>query len=143
MYFDLIKAFHLIAIISWMVGLLYLPRIYVYHNDCKLNSDTEKTFLVMEYKLQKFIMYPAFIVTYILGFIMLYFNSYLLLEVYFLIKIISVLLMAVFHFYLTSLYKDFKKGYRLRKTRFYRQINEIPTILMIIIILLVVLKPDF
>ena len=143
MFYDIIKSFHLISIISWMVGLLYLPRLFVYHNDTKNLSDMDVTFLLMEYRLMTYIMTPALIVTYTLGFLLLYDNTYFLSENYFLIKLFLVLCLTVFHFYLTILYKEFKKGYRNRNTKFYRIINEIPTLLMILIILLIIVKPNF
>ncbi len=125
-----------------MVGLLYLPRLYVYHNDKKYLSDIDTTFLLMEYRLLKYIMKPALIATYIFGFILIYENDYLLFENYFLLKLILVFILSLFHIYLSILYKDFKKGYRYRSTKFFRIINEIPTILMIVIILLVIVRPD-
>ena len=143
MFYDIIKSFHLISIISWMVGLLYLPRLFVYHNDTKNLSDMDVTFLLMEYRLMTYIMTPALIVTYTLGFLLLYDNTYFLSENYFLIKLFLVFCLTMFHFYLTVLYKEFKKGYRNRKTKFYRIINEIPTLLMILIILIIIVKPNF
>ena len=126
-----------------MVGLLYLPRLFVYHNDTKTLSEMDKTFLLMEYRLLNYIMTPALIVTYTLGFILLYDNTYFLSENYFLIKLFLVFCLSVFHLYLSILYKDFKKGYRFKKTKFYRIINEIPTLLMTIIIILILVKPNF
>ena len=126
-----------------MIGLLYLPRLFVYHNDTKYNSEMDITFLLMEYRLLNFIMAPAVIVTYLLGFLLLYDNTFYLGENFFIVKLFLVLCLTVFHFYLSILYKDFKKGYRIKETKFYRIINEIPTILMILVILLIFLKPDF
>ena len=126
-----------------MVGLLYLPRLFVYHNDTQNLSEMDRTFLLMEYRLLKFIMTPAMVVTYILGLLLLYDNIYFLSESYFLIKLFLVFCLTIFHFYLSILYKDFKKGYRIKETKFYRIINEIPTLLMIFIILLVLVKPNF
>ena len=125
-----------------MVGLLYLPRLFVYHNEKKFNSDSDRTFILMEQKLLKIIMNPAMLITYILGLTLLYENSYLIYENYFIYKLFLVFLLSLFHFYLTILYKDFKKGYRLKKTNFYKKINEIPTIIMISIILLIIVKPN-
>ena len=125
-----------------MVGLLYLPRLYVYHNDKEYLSDIDTTFLLMEHRLLKYIMKPALVATYALGFILIYENDYLLFEIYFLLKLILVLILSLFHIYLSILYKDFKKGYRYKSTKFFRIINEIPTILMIVIILLVIVRPD-
>ncbi len=126
-----------------MVGLLYLPRLYVYHNDTKNLSEMDSTFLVMEYRLLNYIMTPALVVTYLLGLILLYDNTYYLSENYFLIKLLLVFCLTLFHYYLYILYKDFKKGYRIKKTKFYRIINEIPTLLLIFIVLLIILKPNF
>ena len=126
-----------------MVGLLYLPRLFVYHNDTKNLSEMDTTFLLMEYRLLNFIMTPALVVTYILGILLIYDNIYLLSESYFLIKLFLVFCLTIFHFYLSILYKDFKKGYRFKKTQFYRIINEIPTVLMIFIIILILVKPNF
>ena len=125
-----------------MVGLLYLPRLYVYHNDKKHLTEVDKTFLLMEYRLLKYIMNPALTATYVLGLILIYNNGYLLYENYFLLKLILVLILSMFYIYLSFLYKDFKKGYRYKSTKFFRIINEIPTILMIVIILLVIVRPD-
>ena len=140
--YDVIKSLHLIAVISWMVGLLYLPRLFVYHNESMQKSDLDKTFLIMEYRLYHYIMNPALILTCLCGSYLLYQSHYLLSENYFLLKSIFVFLLIVFHVYLYFLYKDFKKGYRFKITKFYRIINEIPTVLMIIVIILIFVKPD-
>ena len=125
-----------------MVGLLYLPRLYVYHNEKKAESEIDNTFLIMEYKLYHYIMNPAQIITYVFGLILIYERQDFLNEAYFLIKISLVIILTIFHLYLYLLYKNFKKGYRIKSTKFYRIINEIPTILMIIIVVLIFLKPD-
>ena len=126
-----------------MVGLLYLPRLFVYHNDTENLSEMDNTFKIMEYRLLNYIMTPALFVTYFLGLVLLYDNTYFLSENYFLIKLFLVFCLTLFHYYLYILYKDFKKGYRFKKTKFYRIINEIPTLLMIFIILLIIVKPNF
>jgi|TARA_B110000211_G_scaffold95837_1_gene111765 putative membrane protein len=143
MYYDLLKSFHLIAVISWMVGLLYLPRLFVYHNETKFKSESDNTFLLMELRLNKFIMTPAMALTYIFGFILLYNQNYFLFEYYFIIKLGLVILLTAFHVYLSMLYIDFKKGYRNRVTFFYKVINEVPTVLMIFIVILIIVKPNF
>ncbi len=125
-----------------MVGLLYLPRLFVYHNDTENLSAMDDTFLVMEYRLLNYIMTPALVITYLLGIVLLYDNTYILSENYFLVKLFLVFCLTLFHSYLYILYKDFKKGYRIKKTKFYRIINEIPTLLMIIIVLLIIIKPN-
>ena len=143
MYYDLLKSFHLIAVISLMVGLLYLPRLFVYHNETKFKSESDNTFLLMELRLNKFIMTPAMALTYIFGFILLYNQNYFLFEYYFIIKLGLVILLTAFHVYLSMLYIDFKKGYRNKVTFFYKVINEVPTVLMIFIIILIIVKPNF
>ena len=142
MYYDVIKSLHLVSVISWMVGLLYLPRLFVYHYDTKYKSITDKTFLLMEHRLLKIIMKPAMVSTYLFGFILVYENNYLIKEIYFLLKLLFIFLLTCFHMYLSILYKDFKKGYRFKSSNFYRKINEVPTVLMILIILLIVVKPN-
>ena len=114
LYYEIIKSFHLVSVISWMVGLLYLPRLFVYHNDTNYKSEIDKTFLIMEYRLINYIMNPALLVTFLLGFILLYENQNFLFEIYFLIKLLLVFCLFIFHFYLSILYKDFKKGYRIK-----------------------------
>ena len=96
----------------------------------------------MEYRLYNYIMNPALLVSFLLGLYLLYENKYLLHENYFLIKFLIVLFLVLYHLYLNLLYKDFKKGYRNKITKFYRIINEIPTILMIIVIFLIIVKPE-
>ena len=88
-------------------------------------------------------MCPAVILTYIFGIILIYENNYNLFENYFIIKLVLVFFLTLFHIYLYILYKDFKKGYRYKKTKFYRIINEVPTAFMIVIILLVIVQPSF
>ena len=142
MYYDIIKSLHLISVISWMVGLLYLPRLFVYHYDTKYKSKTDKIFLLMEYRLLKIIMKPAMVLSYLFGVLLIYENNYLIKEIYFLLKLLFVLLLTFFHLYLSILYIDFKKGYRFKNSNFYRKINEVPTVLMVLIILLIIIKPD-
>tara|TARA_B110000208_G_C11598449_1_gene369076 strand:+ start:403 stop:798 length:396 start_codon:yes stop_codon:yes gene_type:complete len=125
-----------------MVGLLYLPRLFVYHNNTEHNTELDQIFLLMENRLLKIIMMPAIVLTYVLGFTLVYYNNYLITEYYFILKIFFVLFLTIFHLYLSRLYKSFEKGYRIKTTIFYKKINEIPTILMIIIILLVIVKPE-
>ena len=112
MSYAIIQPFHLVSVISWMVGLLYLPRLFVYHHDTMHESQTDKTFLLMEYRLLKIIMKPAMVLKYILGFLLVYDNSYIVSEIYFILKLFFVVFLTIFHFYLSILYKKFKKGYR-------------------------------
>tara|TARA_B110001452_G_C15073324_1_gene374627 strand:+ start:89 stop:490 length:402 start_codon:yes stop_codon:yes gene_type:complete len=124
-----------------MVGLLYLPRLFVYHYDTEYQSELDVTFLLMEGRLIQIIMKPAMVLSYLFGFILIYENSYLIKENYFLLKLFFVLILTSFHTYLSILYNDFKKGYRFKSSNFYRKINEVPTVLMILIIFLIIIKP--
>lgn len=136
-----VKVIHIVAVISWMVGLFYLPRLFVYHVENK-SYYLEKTFLVMEEKLLKIIMNPSMIVTWVSGIVMIWitgFESLLIFWVY--TKIIFVLCLSAFHGFLVTSFKNFKSGKNKKKGDFYRMINEIPTVLLILIVILVVFKP--
>jgi len=136
-----VKAIHIVAVISWMVGLFYLPRLFVYHVENK-SYYLEKTFLVMEEKLLKIIMNPSMIVTWVSGIVMIWitgFESLLIFWVY--TKIIFVLFLSAFHGFLVTSFKNLKSGKNKKKGDFYRMVNEIPTVLLILIVILVVFKP--
>ena len=136
-----LKAFHIIAVICWMVGLLYLPRLFVYHAEVSTNSISYEIFLLMERRLIKLIMLPAMIFTLIFGILMIFENYSVFNDIYFYIKIICVLFLFVFHGYMIRIYKQFEEKSNNKTASFFRMINEIPTLLMIIIIILVVVKP--
>ena len=141
----LFKSIHLIAVISWMAGLLYLPRIFVYHSDAVQNNKTEdliSTFKVMERRLFVYIMNPAMIVSWIFGVLLIHtigidnFGS-LWLQ----LKLIFVIILTIYHFFLLQCLKKFAENNNSYSPRFYRIINEIPTVLLIGIILIIVFKP--
>ena len=140
--YEFIKALHIISIIAWMVGLLYLPRLYVYHSETVPGSITYQTFLIMEKRLIKIIMFPSMIITLLLGVYLLFVNIGLWEEPYFQIKILLVTGLFVFHGFLIKAFKKFNNECNEKTPSFYRKINEIPTLLMIIIIILVVVKPN-
>ena len=142
MYYLYIKSFHLIFLIAWMVSLLYLPRLFVYHSGVSITSSTYKLLLLMEKRLIKIIAIPAMIFTFLSGSMLLNIQSELSYENYFIIKLFFVILLIVYQVYLIFVYLAFKKRLNKRSAIFYKFINEIPTIFMIIIILLVVLKPN-
>ena len=142
MFYLYIKSLHLIFLIAWMVSLLYLPRLFVYHSGLTKSSKTYNIFLLMEIRLIKIIALPGMFLTFLFGFILLYYQKDLIFENYFLIKFLSVLLLVVYQIYLIVLYFNFKNKKNTKSGKFYKFINEIPTVLMIIIILLVVLKPN-
>ena len=139
-FFDIIKILHIVAVISWMAGLLYLPRIFVYHCQVEANSQSDKLFQTMERKLLRFIMNPAMILVFIFGFYLAYqigFDSGKWLH----LKILLVFILAAYHGFLTKCRANFANNTNKHSEKFYRIINEIPTILMIIIVALVILKP--
>ena len=141
----LFKSIHLIAVISWMAGLLYLPRIFVYHSEAFTNNKSEDlmtTFKIMEKKLFIYIMNPAMIASWIFGILLIYtigFNNigFLWLQ----IKLIFVTLLTIYHFFLLQCLRKFTENNNSFSSKFYRIINEIPTILLIVIVLVVVFKP--
>ena len=142
MYYLYIKSFHLIFLIAWMVSLLYLPRLFVYHSGVSIKSSSYKLLLLMEGRLIKIIAIPAMVLTFLFGTLLLNVQNDLLYENYFIIKLLSVFLLFIYQIYLIVVFLTFKKKINNKSSKFYKLINEIPTIFMIIIILLVVLKPN-
>jgi len=140
-YYDWIKAFHLIFVIFWMAGLLYLPRLFVYHTQVKTGSDQDKLFQVMERRLLKFIMNPSMIVAIILGLILAHVYGFKNIELWLHIKYSLVLILVLYHHLLARYMKNFEKGNNTKSTNFYRVINEIPGLILVIIVILVIVKP--
>ncbi len=141
LYFFL-KSLHLIAVISWMVGLLYLPRIFVYHVENYEKKEATKIFKIMEKKLYFYIMFPAMILSWVFGLILISLIDFSSLAFLWLqLKLILVLLLSFYHFYLGSCLKDLRIDKNTKSSKFFRIINEIPTILLIIIIFIVIYKP--
>lgn len=137
-----IKAFHLIAVISWMAGMLYLPRLYVYHVKAVKGSDLSETLKTMERRLLRFIMNPAMIVTWILGLTMIAANPSIMSSGGWMhAKMLLVVLMSVAHMAMAVWRKKFERDENTKSEKFYRIWNEAPTILMVIIVLLVIVKP--
>ncbi len=124
-----------------MAALLYLPRLFVYHSATDIKTVQSETFKIMERRLLKAIMLPAMIVVFFSGFIMVYINIGLIYELYFQIKLVLVLAMGFTHSKFTSMFKDFEIDKRESSTLFYRVWNEVPTCIMILIVLLIVIKP--
>ena len=138
MIFNILKTVHIFSIIAWMAGLLYLPRIFVYHADKEIKKETSETFKIMEKKLFNIIMMPAFIVTWISGFSMVY---YVGLDTWLFMKIFFVLLLTIYHFICRKWLLDFANDNNKIKSKFFRLTNEIPAFILILIIILVVFKP--
>jgi putative membrane protein len=135
-----IKALHVIAVISWMAGMLYLPRLFVYHCEAEKGSPQSETFKVMERRLLKAIINPAMIVTWLAGLYLVWAGGWYL-SGWFHAKLLLVLIMSAVHGFLARCVKDFAIDGNRRSQRFYRIINEVPTVLMIGIVILVIVKP--
>ena len=142
MLLSYIEAFHVIAIIAWMAGLLYLPRLFVYHAGSEKGSQQSETFKVMERRLLRYITTPAMIASWILG-LYLAFSGLIdwSADGWFHAKLILVLALSAFHGLLAMWTKDFALDRNTRSARFYRLANEIPTLLMIFIVILVIVRP--
>jgi len=137
-----IKAFHVIAIIAWMAGLLYLPRLFVYHAGSRKGSEQSETFKVMERRLLKFITTPAMLASWALGLILAFSGAIdWSRDGWFHLKLVLVLALTAFHGLLAKWTKDFALDRNPRSARFYRIANEVPTVLMILIVILVVVRP--
>jgi putative membrane protein len=138
--YEWLKAFHIIAVIAWMAGMLYLPRLFVYHCEADVGSIQSETFKVMERRLLKAIINPAMIVTWILGLWLAWSGGWFAAG-WLHAKILLVLIMSGVHGMLSRYVKDFAADRRRKSKKFFRILNEVPTVLMILIVILVVVKP--
>ncbi len=138
-----IKALHIIAVICWMAALLYLPRLFVYHatKSPSKQADAYATFCTMERRLINIIMHPSMLITLISGVIMILSAKWYMYSLWLHIKVLLVMIMVCIHFYFISVHKSFMKQKNIRSTKFFKIVNEVPSILMIIIVMLVVIKP--
>tara|TARA_B100001173_G_scaffold288132_1_gene277025 strand:- start:136 stop:564 length:429 start_codon:yes stop_codon:yes gene_type:complete len=136
-----IKCIHILAFVSWMVGLLYLPRLFIYHTKSEVGSVQSETFKIMERRLQKVIMSPAMIITFITGISMLYINSYLLLDTSLQLKIFLVIILSYVHGKFSKKRKELENDIRLSTVTGLKVWNEVPTCLMILIVVLIIIKP--
>ncbi len=141
MFYDWLKALHVIAVIAWMAGLLYLPRLYVYHASAAPGSNQSETFKLMERRLLHMIVNPAMLASSVFGLWMLYYNPDFLHQPWMHAKIALLLGMFVFHAILARWRRDFAADRNRRTAGFYRVMNEVPTLLMIGIVVMVVVKP--
>ena len=141
MYYDIIKALHILSVICWMVGLLYLPRLFVYHADTEIGTVRAETFKVMERRLLKAIMTPAMIASFIFGIWMVVLNHGLLVEIWFQIKVATVLALAACHGKFSKMRRLLENDIQPLSSKTYRIWNEVPTVLMVIIVFMAVLKP--
>ncbi len=141
-YYLLFKSLHLIAVISWMAGLLYLPRIFVYHVENSERKETTEIFEIMEKRLYFYIMRPAMILSWFFGIILIYINGIeIFSQLWMHIKLGLVVLLTIYHEYLGTCLKSLKLKTNTKTSKFFRIINEVPTILLIFIIFIVIFKP--
>ena len=137
----LFKSLHLIAVISWMAGLLYLPRIFVYHSEATHESQ-KNVFKTMERKLYNYIMMPAMLLSWIFGVLLIHsLGLGIFSELWMQIKIVSVSLLTFYHFLLGKYISDFAINNNDKTSKFFRTINEIPTIILIVVVFVVIFKP--
>lgn len=141
-YYEWFRAFHIIAVIFWMAGLLYLPRLYVYHSTAKPGGELDETLKIQERRLLRIIMNPAMIVAFIIGIalISLRFDA-LSTSIWLYIKLAGVFVLLGFHGMLSADRKKFERGERPRSEKFYRMINEIPPLIAIVIVIMAVVEP--
>ena len=136
--YELLKVLHIISFVSWFAGLFYLPRLFVYHVENITNSEMSSVFKKMEYKLLKIIMNPAMILTWVFGLALIHYVGF---ELWLFLKIILVVLLSAFHMYLGKIRKRLESNYREYTSKYLRIINEVPTVLLILIVILVVVRP--
>jgi putative membrane protein len=136
-----VKAAHVISVIAWMAGMLYLPRLYVYHAEAQQGSIQSETFKIMERRLYRGIINPAMIMTFVFGIWMIWAGLVDWSMIWPWVKAAAVLAMAGFHGLLGRWRRDFAEDRNTRPAKFYRMVNEVPTLLMIVIVIMVVAKP--
>lgn len=139
-YIPWFLAFHIIAVITWMAGLLYLPRLFVYHTQTKPGSEGSERFKVMERKLLKGIVNPSMVAVWILGPLLAWLTS-AYLDLWLQIKFVLVVILSGMHGLMVRYWKDFRDDRNTHNERFFRIFNEIPALLMVLIVILVVVKP--
>jgi len=140
-YFLWYKALHVISVISWMAAMFYLPRLFVYHTGAKAGSEADETFKLMEHRLLRIIMTPAMISTWIFGLLLAYIYGLAALGIWFHIKMSAVLILTALHGIMAKWVKDFAKNQNKHSENFYRIINEVPVVFMIIAVIMVIIKP--
>ena len=140
-FYLLFKSLHLVAVISWMAGLLYLPRIFVYHSEATHESQKE-VFKTMEKKLYNYIMMPAMLLSWLFGLLLIHSLGFTVFaELWMQIKTVSVVILTYYHFLLGRYLKDFALDDNKRSSKFYRIFNEVPTIILIVVVFVVIFKP--
>ena len=138
----LFKSLHLIAVVSWMAGLLYLPRIFVYHVENKEKKETIDIFILMEKRLYNYIMRPAMLLTWAFGLILIYLVGFeVFSNLWMQIKLVLVLFLSIYHEYLGKCLQALQNETNVRSSKFFRIINEVPTVILIIVVFLAIFKP--
>ena len=138
----LFKSLHLIAVISWMAGLLYLPRIFVYHVENKEKKEATDIFELMEKRLFFYIMRPAMLLSWVFGLILIYINGVeIFLQLWFQIKFVLMIFLSVYNEYLGKCFVTLRNSTNTRSSKFFRIINEVPTVILIIVVFLAIFKP--
>ncbi len=141
MPYEWIKALHLISVFAWMAGMFYLPRLYVYHAEAKVGSELSETLKVMERRLLRIIINPAMILSYVFGIWMIAMNPTMLHQPWLHVKLTMVVAMQIVHAMLARARRNFAADKNQHSAKFYRILNEVPTLLLIIIVIMVVVKP--
>jgi len=138
----IIKSLHLIAVISWMAGLLYLPRIFVYHVENFEKQEVTSIFEIMEKRLYNYIMRPAMLFSWIFGIVLIYINGVgVLTSLWMQIKLVLVIILSGYHEYLGKCMINLRNRTNSKTGKFYRYLNEVPTVLLILIVFIVIIKP--
>ena len=141
-FYLLFKSLHLIAVVSWMAGLLYLPRIFVYHVENKEKKEVTDIFILMEKRLYNYIMRPAMMLTWAFGLVLIYLIGFdVFSNLWMQIKIVLIVFLSIYHEYLGKCLLALKDGTNLKSSKFFRIINEIPTLILIIVVFLAIFKP--
>lgn len=140
-YYLWFKAAHIMAVISWMAGLLYLPRLFVYHVNAEHGSVQSETFKVMEKRLLKYIMNPASIAVWVFGLLLVYAEPSIMKQPWIHVKLLCVILLTGGHHAMAAYVKKFARDENTKSAKFFKILNEIPTVLMIIIVIMVVVRP--
>lgn len=136
------KALHIIAVMSWMAGMLYLPRLFVYHVDAKKGSDLSETLKIMERRLMRFIINPAMIVTWVVGLLMLWANWEFIMSMGWMhAKLTLVFILSAVHGMFSRWRKAFERDENVKSSKFFRIWNEVPTVIMILVVILAVVEP--
>lgn len=140
-FYPWIKAFHVVMIIAWIAGMMYLPRLFAYHHDAKKGGEAEARFIVMERRLLKGIINPAMVAVWVLGLLMLWANPDLLAAPWMHVKLAAALAISAVHGVYAGAQRRFARGERPRTARFWRILNEVPFVLVVVIVIMAIVEP--